>query len=136
MTDPRDYAFRARLDVSYEQALEAVADALKAEGFGILTSVDMKATLKTKLDADFRKYSILGVCNPPLALNALTKDMEAGLMLPCTMVVYEDDGGTSVAVAAPEVVAELLGNPKLSSVAEEAQAKLERVIGALTGRSA
>jgi len=125
---PTDYAFRARLDASYEEALHLTEAALKTEGFGILTSVDMQATLKAKLGAQFRKYSILGACNPPLAQRALTQDMEAGLVLPCTIVVYEDDHGSSVSIADPMAVVELLGNPALRPIAQEAQAKLKRVL--------
>jgi len=131
---PTDYAFRARLGVSYEEALPLIEAALKVEGFGILTSVDMQATLKAKLGAQFRKYCILGVCNPPLAQKALTQDLEAGLMLPCTIVVYEDDGGSAVSIADPIAVVELLGNPALRPIAEQAQTKLRRVFEVLTGR--
>lgn len=129
----KDYAFRAKLGVPYEEALSKIEAALKTEGFGILTSVDMQATLKEKLGAQFRKYSILGACNPPLAQEALAQDLEAGLVLPCTIVVYEDDGGTQVTIASPQAVVDLLGNPKLRSIAEEAQAKLERVFMTLSG---
>lgn len=133
MTDQRDYAFRARLEVPYEEALKVLEAALKTEGFGILTSVDMRATLKEKLNAEFRKYSILGVCNPPLAQRALASDLEAGLMLPCTIVVYEEDGSSTVSIADPMAVVELLRNPTLRPIAEEAQVKLKRVLEALSG---
>jgi uncharacterized protein (DUF302 family) len=128
------YAFRAKLDVPYQEALEKVADALKSEGFGILTSVDMKATLKEKLGADFRKYSILGACNPPLAQKALSQDLEAGLVLPCTIVVYEEAGGSSISIADPMAVVDLLNNPVLRSIAEEAQTRLKRVFEIMKGK--
>jgi len=133
MADRPEYAFRANLEMPYEKAVEDVARALKTEGFGILTSVDMQATLKEKLGAEFRKYSILGACNPPLAQKALAQDLDAGLALPCTIVVYEEDGGTSISIADPTAVVELLGNPILRPIAEEAQAKLKRVLVALIG---
>jgi uncharacterized protein (DUF302 family) len=133
MMDESDYAFRTRLEVPYEEALKLLEVALKTEGFGILTSVDMRATLKEKLNAEFRKYSILGVCNPPLAQRALASDLEAGLVLPCTIVVYEDDGTARVSIADPMAVVELLGNPALQPIAEQAQAKLNRVAEALAG---
>lgn len=132
MQSKGQYAFRAKLDVPYEKALDKVADALKTESFGILTSVDIKATLKEKLGAEFRKYSILGACNPPLAQKALSQDLEAGLVLPCTVVVYEESGGSSISIADPMTVVNLLGNPVLRPIAEEAQAKLKRVLEALT----
>jgi uncharacterized protein (DUF302 family) len=126
-----DYAFRARLDVPYEKALEKVEAALSAQGFGILTVVDMKSTLKEKLNAEFRKYSILGVCNPPLAQRALADDLDAGLVLPCTVVVHEDEGGSVVTIANPLSVVGLLGNPDLRPIAQEAQTKLRRALTTL-----
>lgn len=130
-----DYAFRAQLDVPYREALEKLETALRAEGFGILTSVDMKATLKEKLGAEFREYSILGACNPPLAQRALAQDLDAGLVLPCTVVVYEDEGGSSVTIANPMSVVELLGNPDLRPIAKEAQVKLKRALAELADQS-
>ena len=130
-----DYAFRAQLDVPYREALEKLETALRAEGFGILTSVDMKATLKEKLGAEFREYSILGACNPPLVQRALAQDLDAGLVLPCTVVVYEDEGGSSVTIADPMSVVELLGNPDLRPIAKEAQVKLKRALAELADQS-
>lgn len=127
MGTSRDYALRVRLDLPYERALERVRSALQTEGFGILTMVDMKATLREKLGAAFRKYSILGACNPALAQRALSEDLEAGLVLPCAVVVYEDDGGALVSIADPRAAVERLGNPALRPIAEDARAKLERV---------
>lgn len=131
MNTDRDYAFRAQLDVSYEEALAKVGDALKSEGFGILTTVDMKATLREKLGVDFRKYSILGVCNPPLAQRALEQDLEAGLMLPCTVVIYEQGSGSVVLIADPITVVDLLGNPVMRPIVVEAQEKLKRALASI-----
>lgn len=131
MADRDDYAFRVRLDVRYEDTLAKLEVALKGEGFGILTSVDMRATLKEKLNVEFRKYRIVGACNPPLAYRALSEELEAGLVLPCSIVVYEEGTGSAVAVADPAAVVELLGNPALRPVAAEAQTKLKRVLEAL-----
>ncbi len=126
-----DYAFHTRLNLPYEQAVEKVTEALKTEGFGILTEIDVQATLKKKLDADFRKYVILGACNPPLAHRALTTELAIGLLLPCNVIVYEDNGGSVVAIADPIAMLEVAGNPAFTSVAEEARARLQRVMHAL-----
>ena len=125
------YAFRARVDLPYEQAVEKVTAALKAEGFGVLTEIDVQATLKNKLDADFRKYVILGACNPPLAHQALQTELEIGLLLPCNVIVYEDDGGSMVSIADPIAMLQIAGKKALESVAREAQTRLRRVIAAL-----
>lgn len=131
MADQKTYAFRTRLDVPFEEALERVTAALKSEGFGILTSVDMQATLREKLGAEFRQYRILGACNPPLAQQALSHDVEAGLVLPCTVIVYEEAGGAEVAIADPMAVVSLLANPAVLPMAREAHDKLKRVLGVL-----
>jgi len=131
----RDYAFRAQLELSYEEALEKIDVALKTEGFGILTSLDMQATLREKLGLEFRKYNILGVCKPSLAQRALSQDLEAGLVLPCTVVIYEEDGRASISIADPMAVIDLLGNPVLRPIAEEAQGRLKRVFEVMKGSS-
>jgi len=128
-----DYAFRTRLDLPYEQAVERVTAALKEEGFGVLTEIDVKATLKKKLDADFRKYVILGACNPPLAHQALQTELEIGLLLPCNVVVYEEDGGSVVAIVDPISMLGVVENPELNPVADEARTRLQRVMEALGG---
>lgn len=126
-----NYAFSKKLDLSYEQAVDKVTAALKEQGFGVLTEIDVKATLKKKLDADFRKYVILGACNPPLAHKALSTQLNIGLLLPCNVIVYEEDGGSVVEILDPIQMMEVAGNPDLDSVAQEAQARLRRVIEAL-----
>ena len=129
MTD--EYAFRARVDAPYSEALARVKDALKTEGFGVLTEVDMKSTFTEKLGVEFRAYAILGACNPPLSHRALSKELDAGLVLPCNVVVYEDGEGTEVVIADPEVIVQTLGKPGLVSIAWDAREKLQRVAAAL-----
>jgi uncharacterized protein (DUF302 family) len=129
MTD--GYAFRARIDAPYTQALARVKEALKAEGFGVLTEVDVQSTFAEKLGVEFRAYAILGACNPPLSHRALSRELDAGLVLPCNVVVYENGVGTDVVIADPEVIVQSLGKPRLESIAREARDKLERVSAAL-----
>lgn len=121
------------LQASIDEADTKVRDELKKEGFGILTEIDVKATLKEKLDADFRPYRILGACNPPLAHQALTSETDIGLLLPCNVVVYEgDEAGTSVvAVLDPERQLEVAGRDDLGPMAAEVKARMERVLAAL-----
>ncbi|RME46431.1 MAG: DUF302 domain-containing protein [Chloroflexi bacterium] len=126
-----DYAFRTKLNLPYEQAIEKVTAALKDEGFGILTEIDVKETLKKKLDVDFRKYIILGACNPPLAHQALQTELEIGLLLPCNVIVYEEDGGSVVSIVDPIAMLGVVENPALDPVAQEARTRLLRVINAL-----
>jgi uncharacterized protein (DUF302 family) len=108
-----------------------VKEALKAEGFGVLTEVDVKATFAEKLGVAFRAYAILGACNPPLSHGALSQELDAGLVLPCNVVVYEDREGTEVVIADPQVIVRTLGKPDLEGVAKEARSKLARVAEAL-----
>jgi uncharacterized protein (DUF302 family) len=129
-----DLALRVRLDAPYEEAMERVTAALKAEGFGVLTEIDVKATIKKKLDAEFRKYAILGACNPPLAHRALSTELEIGLLLPCNVIVYEEDGGSVVSIVDPISMLGVVDSPALKPVADEARARLERVAAALPNR--
>jgi uncharacterized protein (DUF302 family) len=126
-----EYSLGVRLDVPYEQAVERVTDAFKAEGFGVLTEIDVKETLKKKLDLDFRKYVILGACNPPLAHRALSAELDIGLLLPCNVVVYEDGAGSVVRIADPVAMLGVIRTPGLTPIAHEARTRLERVIQAL-----
>ncbi len=120
------------LHTDYDTALQRVTDALKAEGFGVLTEIDVKATLKKKIDVDFRKYKILGACNPPLAYRALTAAPEIGLLLPCNVTVAEaDDGSIEVALIDPMSMMGFIAHPDLEPIAEEARARLERVVKSL-----
>ncbi|MEZ5286320.1 MAG: DUF302 domain-containing protein [Vicinamibacterales bacterium] len=136
MTETR-YGLQIRLPIPYDQAVERTTAALKAEGFGVLTSIDVRHTLKEKLDADFRRYVILGACNPPLAHRALSADLEVGLLLPCNVVVFEDEPGRSVvtAVAPIAMLAAAGGGDALDEVAREADTRLRRVMGALERRT-
>ncbi len=126
-----NYAFRARLDLSYEQAVDKVIAALKEQGFGVLTEIDVKATLKKKLDIDFRKYVILGACNPPLAHRALSADLDIGLLLPCNVAIYEDEGASIVSIADPIAMLGLADKAGVEPVASEARERLQRVLKAL-----
>jgi uncharacterized protein (DUF302 family) len=132
MTTKADYGIRTRLDIPYEQAIEATTDALQAEGFGVLTEIDVRATLKKKLDADFRRYIILGACNPQLANRALNAELEIGLLLPCNVIVYEDGDGSVVSIADPNVMMQAAENPELEPMAREARERLGRVLEALS----
>jgi len=121
-----------RLATDFGSALVRVTDALKAEGFGILTEIDVKETLKKKLDVDFRPYKILGACNPPLAYRALSAAPEVGLLLPCNVTVaFIADNTTDVSLVDPLSMLSVLDNDALRSVAEEAAARLDRVAAAL-----
>jgi uncharacterized protein (DUF302 family) len=125
MNDP-SYAFSKQLDgVSMDDALEKVAEALKANGFGVLTRIDVKETLKKKIDIDFRPYVILGACNPKLAYKALQGEALIGLLLPCNVVVQESDGGTLVSFADPKAMFELVPDAPIEEVATEARRLLQ-----------
>jgi uncharacterized protein (DUF302 family) len=128
-----DYAFRTHVDLPFEAAIEKATAALKDEGFGVLTEIDVKATMKKKLDVDFRKYVILGACNPPLAHRALSNELEIGLLLPCNVIVYEDDDqmGSVVSIVDPISMLGVVINPNLDAVAGEARARLQRVLASL-----
>ncbi len=117
------------VNFSYEEAINKVTEELKKEGFGVLTEIDVKETLKKKLDIDFRKYKILGACNPPLAYKALSSEENIGVMLPCNVIVQEtSDGSVRVSAINPMVAMQSVGNENLSSVAEEVSMKLKKVI--------
>ena len=130
MEKVKRYAFSTVLDTSYEDAISRVTDALKEEGFGVLTEIDVKATLKKKLDKEFRKYVILGACNPPFAHRSLEADLDAGLLLPCNVIVYEtDDKKAYIAAINPVSALEIIQSQELRNIAEEVSEKLKRVVG-------
>lgn len=127
------YAKRVHLSVPYSEAVEKVIQALKSEGFGVLTEIDMQATLKQKLGAEVRPYVILGACHPPSAQRTLETELDAGLLLPCNIVVYEDGEESEVAIPDPITIIGVTGNPALRPIASEAKQKLDRVLEALRG---
>ena len=131
------YGLRVDLSVPYDEALSRATAALQAEGFGVLTTIDVQQTLKQKLNRDFRKYTILGACNPPLADRALHAELEIGLLLPCNVVVYERDLGTSsVAAMAPLPAMGIVGNKDLQDVAREADSRLRNALRRLVAYDA
>ncbi len=128
-------AFTTVLNMSYEDAVSKVTEALKDEGFGVLTEIDVKGTLKKKLGVDFRKYVILGACNPPYAHQTLQIDLDVGLLLPCNVIVYEtDDGKANVSAINPISALEVIKNEDLRKIAEEVSEKLKNVVDKLTHR--
>ena len=124
------YGLRVTVSVPYDEAVARATDALRKQGFGVLTTIDVKQTLKTKLDRDFRNYVILGACNPPLADRALHAELEVGLLLPCNVIVYETAPGMSaVAAMAPLAALGIVGdNPELAEVAREADRRLRAAL--------
>jgi uncharacterized protein (DUF302 family) len=126
------YGFERTLrDTTVDQAIERVTAELAAEGFGILTRIDVKETLKKKLDLEFRDYVILGACNPVLAHRALTAEPQIGLLLPCNVVVQRSDDGVVVSIADPSAMFRIVDNPALEPIANDADERLHRVIDAL-----
>jgi uncharacterized protein (DUF302 family) len=133
--EPIQIGFTVKLNTSYAEAIQRATDALKSEGFGVLTSIDVKETLKQKIGADFRRYIILGACNPALAHRALSADLDVSLLLPCNVIVYEDKSQSVVSIVDPKAMLGILANPALEAVAEEARVKLRRVAQALSEHS-
>lgn len=127
------YGLRVEVPLGYEDAVVRATEALKAEGFGVLTTIDVKQTLKQKLDREFRKYIILGACNPSLADRALRAELEIGLLLPCNVVVYETDPGRcAVAAMVPIAALGIVGdNSELAKVAREADERLRRALASV-----
>jgi len=123
------YYFSKTVTLSFEEAIEKVIAELKKEGFGVLTDIDVKQTLKKKLDVDFKKYRILGACNPPFAYKALQVEDKIGTMLPCNVIVQEiDEGQIEVAAIDPVASMQAVANPTLKDVAAKVQGKLKKVI--------
>jgi uncharacterized protein (DUF302 family) len=123
------YGISKKVNLSYDEAIIKVTGELKKEGFGVLTTIDVKETLKKKLDVDFQKYIILGACNPPFAYEVLKEEIEIGLLLPCNVIVYENKlGETMVSAFDPMLMATILNNEKVNSVAGQVREKLQRVI--------
>ncbi|MHB8930302.1 MAG: DUF302 domain-containing protein [Melioribacteraceae bacterium] len=130
--DQTNYGFSKIVNLGYDEAIEKVTEELKKEGFGVLTEIDVKETLKKKLDVDFRPYKILGACNPPFAYKALQSEEQIGLMLPCNVIVYVNDKSETV-VAAIDPIASMqaVKNETLGEVADTIQSKLKKVIESL-----
>lgn len=126
-----EFRIQRKTNLTFDEALARVPDALKAEGFGVLTQIDVKDTLKQKIGVDFRRYRILGACNPKLAFRALTAELEVGVMLPCNVVVYEGDDGKAVVIAIDPVATIAGTHPGLNVLAGEVKAGLTRALDAI-----
>ena len=122
------YGYKKEINLPYEEAIKSVKEKLKEEGFGILTEIDVKETLKKKLGAEFDKYVILGACNPPFAFKALEAERDIGLLLPCNVIVYEQNGKTFVSSILPTVAMGMVENPALKDIAVEVEEKLKRAV--------
>ncbi len=130
------YGFGTTVPLPFDEAIARVTEALKAEGFGVLTSIDVKATMKNKLNVDFEQYTILGACNPELSHRALTLEPDVGLLLPCNVVIREVSGAgeqpqTRIAIADPVAMLGIVHQPQMQDLANEAKARLQRVIASL-----
>jgi uncharacterized protein (DUF302 family) len=125
------YGFTKELDIPYEAVIEQVRDALKKEGFGVLTEIDVKGKMKEKLGLDMRKYIILGACNPPNAYKAILAEENIGLMLPCNVIVYEKGGKTVLSVIRPTVAMKMIDNAELQKLAEAVEGQLKQAFDAV-----
>lgn len=130
-----EYGFGTTLQVPYEEAIPRVKEALKAQGFGVLTEIDVRRTLREKLGAEMEPYIILGACNPQLAHRALEQEPEIGLLLPCNVVVRAQGAGSRVEVADPKALLGIVGNEQLNAIAEEAKQRLQRAVASLGGQA-
>lgn len=128
MATKTSYGFGHLVAAPFADVLARTRSALKAEGFGVITEIDVRATMKEKLGVDESPYTILGACNPALAHRALGAERELGLLLPCNVIVYETEGGTRVSAMDPDIMLQLVDNPVLAEVAGEVRARLERVL--------
>ena len=122
------YGYKKEVTLPFTEAVLKTKDELSKEGFGILTEIDVKATLKKKLDVDYENYIILGACNPPFALEALRAEKDIGLLLPCNIIVYEENGKTFVSAILPTVAMEMVENTSLADIAKIVEEKLKKVI--------
>jgi uncharacterized protein (DUF302 family) len=125
------YGFSRTVPHPYEKAIERVTEELKKEGFGVLTTIDVKDTLHKKLGVEIPRYVILGACNPPFAHRALQLEEQIGLLLPCNVIVYEKAGTTVVGAFDPMVMTTVIDRPEMRSIAEEVRTRLERVLAAV-----
>lgn len=125
------YGFSKTTDYTFSQAIDKVTEELKKEGFGVLTTIDVKNTLKEKINVDFKNYTILGACNPPIAHKALQTEEELGLLLPCNVIVYEKDNKTVVSIFDPMMMTKVIDNQNMIPIATEVKEKLQRVLEAV-----
>ena len=125
------YQYKKQVKLGYMESVAKAREELQKEGFGVLTEIDVKATLKKKLAVDFDDYIILGACNPSMAYKALRSEQDLGLMLPCNVIVYSKNGRTFAAAIKPTVQMEKIGNPKLKAIAGEVESKLKKVIDSI-----
>ena len=125
------YGYTRQLSMSFDDAEKKAREELQKEGFGVLTEIDVKATLKKKLDVDFGNYKILGACNPPFAYKALQAEEQLGLMLPCNVIIYEKENKTFAAAIKPTLQMEKIGNPKLKEIAVQVEEKLKKIIDSI-----
>jgi uncharacterized protein (DUF302 family) len=129
MENNKNFGFARVLNISFDEALIKVQETLKDEGFGVLTNIDVQSTLKKKLDVDFRKYVILGACNPPYAFQALQADLDVGLLLPCNVIIYEtDENNVYVSAMNPVSVLGVIQNQELRNIADGVSVKLQKVM--------
>jgi uncharacterized protein (DUF302 family) len=126
-----DYGYKRQVNLPYEQAVAKTKDALQKEGFGVLTEIDVQATMKKKLNENYYKYLIIGACNPPFAHKALQVEKDIGLLLPCNVIVYEDAGRTFVSAILPTVAMNMINNKELAAVAVQVEAKLKKVVDSI-----
>lgn len=125
------YSYGKSTNLSFQEAIDRVKEELAKEGFGVLTEIDIKATLKKKLDVDFDNYIILGACNPPFAYKSLLAEKEIGLFLPCNVIVYEEDDKTMVSTIMPSAQMSMIENEELKSISVEVEQRLKKVIDSL-----
>lgn len=126
-----EYGYKRKVTLAFADTVSKTKAELSKEGFGVLTEIDVKATLKKKLDVEYENYLILGACNPPFALRALKSEKEIGLFLPCNVIVYEEGGEIFVSAVLPTVAMSMVENPALSVIAVEVEAKLKKVVDSL-----
>lgn len=126
--EQKRYGFGKRVALEYEQAVERIRQALQQEGFGVLTEIDVRKVMREKRGVEFRPYVILGACNPQFAHQALEAELDLGLLLPCNVVVYADEGGSVIEAMDPELLVQVVGNPALEPIAKEVKQRLQHAI--------
>ena len=127
-----NYGYKKQIEITFEDAVQRVRDELEKEGFGVLTEINVKATMKKKLDVEYDNYIILGACNPPFAHEALQAEKDIGLLLPCNVIVYEDGGNVFISAILPTVAMNMVENKTLGTIAQTIEEKLKKVINQIT----